>query len=185
MSDLTPLWHAEHAQFAQLLNLLDAQINAFHEGETPSYELMHDVVYYLKHYADRYHHPREDVAFRRLVAHDPSLRTKIARLVQEHRVIDAHGSELLGRLAQATSDSVAVVPRGALESAAATYLIYYRHHLAAEEREILPRAQKLLTGVDWEAVMGAVPAEGPDPLFGDHPLERFRELRRQIVREAS
>lgn len=185
MSDLTSLWHAEHAQFAQLLNLLDAQINAFHEGESPNYELMHDVVFYLKHYADRFHHPREDVAFQRLVAHDPSLRTKVARLVQEHRVIDAHGSELLERLAQATSDSVAVVPRGALESAAATYLIYYRHHLGAEERDILPRAQKLLTDADWEAVKAAVTGDRPDPLFGEHPQERFKELRRQIVREAS
>lgn len=184
MSDLTSAWHAEHAQFARLLNLLDAQINRFHDGETPDYELMHDVVFYLKHYADRFHHPREDVAFQCLVARDPTMGPKVARLLQEHRVIDAHGSELLERLAQATADSVAVVPRGALESAAATYLVYYRHHLGSEEREILPRAQKLLSDEDWAAVMAAVVGDGPDPLFGERPLERFKELRRQLAREA-
>lgn len=176
------LWHAEHAQFARLLNLLDRQITAFHEGEQPNYELMHDIVFYLKHYADRFHHPAEDVAFARIAAKDPGMRAKLARLLQEHRVIDAHGSALLERLAQVTSDALA--PRGELESAAATYLVYYRHHLMAEERDIIPRAQVLMTDSDWAAVVKAVPV-GPDPLFGPNPQERFKELRRQIVREAS
>ncbi len=177
------LWHAEHAQFAQLLNLLDREVNAFHEGAQPNYELMHDVVFYLKHYADCFHHPREDVAFQRIAAKEPSMRPKLARLLQEHRVIDAHGSELLERLSQVIAD--AMVPRGALESAAATYLVYYRHHLMAEERDILPRAQGLMTDADWEAVVNAVPAGGADPLFGPDPQERFKELRRQIAREAN
>ena len=65
---------------------LEQQMTAFHAGRDPDYELLRDVVYYLHHYADRYHHPRETV-----------------------------------------------------EAAAATYLLYYRHHLAVEEGEILPR----------------------------------------------
>lgn len=182
MSEMIALWHAEHAQFARLLTLLDGQVTAFHEGEQPNYELMHDIVFYLKHYADRFHHPAEDVAFQRIAAKDPGMRAKLARLVQEHRVIDAHGSALLERLAQVTSDSLA--PRGELESAAATYLVYYRHHLMAEERDIIPRAATLMTDADWVDVLKAVPS-GPDPLFGPNPQERFKELRRQIVREAS
>jgi len=184
VSDLTSIWHAEHTQFSQLLNLFDAQLRTFREGDQPNYELMHDIVFYLNHYADRFHHPREDVAFERLIAREPALRAKVARLLQEHRVIAAHGAELLERLAQA-SGSEAIVPRETLESAAATYLVYYRHHLSTEEREILPRAQKLLSEADWAAVVAAVPVEGADPLFGEHPQERFRELRRQIAREAA
>lgn len=181
MADLTSMWHAEHAQFLRLLDLLDAQVGAFHEGEQPNYELMHDIVFYLKHYGDRFHHPRENVAFERLAVHEPALRTKLARLLQEHRVLGAHGSDLLERLAQVDSESLA--PRGALESAAATYLVYYRHHLNTEERDILPRAHRLFSEADWAAVMAAV-AQEPDPLFGEHPQERFRELRRLIDREA-
>lgn len=181
VADLTSMWHAEHLQFLRLLELFDAQVQAFHEGGQPNYELMHDTVFYLKHYGDRFHHPRENVAFERLAVHDPSMRTKLARLLQEHRVLGAHGSHLLDRLAEVDSDLLA--PRDALESAAATYLVYYRHHLNTEERDILPRAQQLFTDADWAAVMAAVPHE-PDPLFGEHPHERFRELRRLIAREA-
>jgi hypothetical protein len=65
----------------------------------------------------------------------------------------------------------------------ATYLVYYRHHLATEERDIMPHAAALLTADDWSAVAAAVPA-GRDPLFGDEADARYRELRRLIALEA-
>ena len=70
-----------------------------------------------------------------------------------------------------------------LEAAAATYLVYYRHHLAAEENEFLPRAAQLLTPADWAAVAAAV-APAADPLFGDDVGARYRELRDQIRRRS-
>ena len=75
------------------------------------------------------------------------------------------------------------MPRADLEAAAATYLVYYRHHIATEERDVMPRAAQVLTQDDWATVAATVPV-GPDPLFGDKPGARFRELRRQITIEA-
>lgn len=77
----------------------------------------------------------------------------------------------------------ALEPRSIVEAAAATYLVYFRQHLAAEEKEVIPRAAELLTPQDWAAVTTAVRA-GPDPLFGDDIEARFRKLRRQIALEA-
>lgn len=45
----------EHTDFAKLLDLLEAQIGAFHRGERPDYDLMLDVFYYMTHYPDRFH----------------------------------------------------------------------------------------------------------------------------------
>ena len=84
MADLIALWHAEHANFSRLLNVLDEQVAEFHEGEGPVFGLMLDIVSYLREFADRVHHPREDAAFRRLVIHDPTMRLQINRLLQEH-----------------------------------------------------------------------------------------------------
>jgi hemerythrin-like domain-containing protein len=174
-------WHAEHVHFARLLDLLEKELGVFHAEEQPNYELMVDIVHYLQYYPDRFHHPREDAAFARLVERDPELELPIARRLQEHRVIAAAGESLLAHL-QAVIEE-AIVARSALEAAAATYLVYYRHHLAAEEREVIPRAAQLLTPEDWAAVAAAVPA-GADPLFGKDFEERYRELRRQIALEA-
>ena len=178
MSDSIALWHAEHRHFARLLSLLEQQLVAFHSDDRPNYELMLDVVSYLRYFPDRYHHAREDVAFARLVKRDPELKPLIDRLLQEHRVIAAAGTELLKYLEQVVED--VLVERAKVEAAAATYLVYYRRHLALEDRDIVPRAEQLLTQEDWAAVLAALPA-GPDPLFGEDFEPRYRELRRQIA----
>lgn len=177
MADPVAVWHAEHMRFASLLDFIEQQMTAFHSGADPDYELLRDVVYYLHHYADRYHHPRENVAFARLVSRDPWMGLVIGKILQEHRVLENAGEALLKHLDDILED--AVIPRGTVEAAAATYLQYYRHHLAAEEREILPRAAQLLKPDDWAAVAAAVPA-APDPLFGDDVGERYRELRKRL-----
>jgi hemerythrin-like domain-containing protein len=182
MSSSIAHWHAEHANFSRLLSLLEAQVAVFHDGSKPNYELMIDIVSYLRHYPDRFHHAREDVAFARLVARDPAMHGKISRLLQEHRVIANAGDELLELLNEVADE--AIISRAEVEAAAATYLVYYRHHLATEESDVLPRAVELLTPEDWAAVNAAVPA-GRDPLFGDASEERYRELRRLIKLEAS
>jgi len=174
-------WHAEHANFSRLLDILEKQLDEFHAGRTPNYELMVDIVTYLRHFPDLHHHPREDAAFALLVEHDPGMQVPLDRLRQEHRVIAAAGEDLLRTLIEVTSD--ALIARAAVEAIAAMYLVYYRHHLLQEEKEVLPRAAKLLTAKDWQAVAAAVPA-GLDPLFGSKSEAGYRELRRHIALEA-
>lgn len=180
MHDPIEIWHSEHVRFGRLLAALERQMNLFREGEQPNYELMADVIHYLRHYPDRYHHPREDVAFARLLKRDPTLHPQIARLRQEHRVIAAAGAHLLAVLEDVVNG--AIIPRESVEAAAATYLDYYRRHLVSEERDILPSARALLDPEDWAAVAGAAPA-AQDVLFGgDEFLDaRYRALRGEIA----
>ncbi len=181
MANPIAIWHAEHVYFRQLLDLLHKQVDAFHTGKRPNYELMVDIISYLRSYSDKFHHPREDVAFVRLAKHFPDMDLVLARLAQEHRVIAHAGEELLKLLNEILGD--AIVPYSEVEVAAATYLVYYGNHIAKEEEDILGRAAQALTPEDWEAVRSAVPVVS-DPLFGNHPEARYRELRRQIAREA-
>jgi hemerythrin-like domain-containing protein len=174
-------WHTEHVYFNQLLNLLRRQVDVFHGGERPNYELMMDIVSYLRDYSDRVHHPREDVAFARLAKRCPDLELILARLGQEHRVIAQAGEALLKALQAVIGGSI--IPRADVEMAAATYLVYYGNHIAKEEEDVLARAAKELTPDDWEAVRTAVNPMR-DPLFGAEPEARFRELRRQIALES-
>ena len=150
-------WHADHARFARLLAMLEKEVALFHSGEQPNYELMRDIVLWLRHYADGVHHPREDLAFERMVQLDPDLRIPVNRLLQEHRVIAYAGESLLTRLDEAANGGFA--PRAELEAAAATFLAYYRSHMATEEGMILPRAAELLRDADWAAVAAVVPKE--------------------------
>ena len=181
MADPIAAWHAEHAYFAGLLRLLRREIDVFRTGAEPNYELMVDILRYLREYSDCVHHPREDIAFARLARHCPDLENVLAGLMQEHRVIAGAGEELLARIEAVVAGEIA--PRERLEAAAATYLVYYESHLAKEESEVLGRARAHLTPADWDAVRTGVPAMA-DPLFGDGPQQRFRNLRHQIAVES-
>lgn len=177
VADSISMWRAEHANFARALDLLEEQLIAFRGGGEPDYALMLNTVSYLQDYPDRVHHRHEDAVFARLLARDPMLHLPINRLLQEHRVIAVAGEELRARLNEIVAG--AVVLRAGVEAAAATFLAYYRHHLATEESSIVPRAERLLEPADWRALAAAVPLQ-PDPLFGNPPEERYLELRSRL-----
>jgi hemerythrin-like domain-containing protein len=181
MNTLMTRWHADHVHFSRLLDLLRQQVNAFHKDSDPDYELMLDIVAYLREYGDSAHHPMEDMAFARLVQRAPEMRISVNRLKQEHRAIAVAGEELVGLLRAIVTDGV--VSRDKVESTAALYLVYYQHHLASEEREILPRAARLLDEHDWQAVAKATP-ERPDPLFGTAQGAGFRRLQEALSQTA-
>lgn len=174
-------WHAEHVYFQRLLDQLRKEVDVFHGGERPNYELMLDVITYLREYTDRFHHPREDAAFAFIVRRFPDMQLALARLQQEHRVIAQAGDTLRQLLGAALGGEM--VPRNQIEMAAATYLVYYGNHIAKEEEDVLTRAAIALTAEEWEAVRQNVPRM-KDPVFGPEPEERFRELRRRIALEA-
>lgn len=181
MSDQLAVWHADHINFSTLLDLLEEQVIAFHRGAQPNYGLMGEIIYYMRNFGDRVHHPREDVAYALLVERDPGMQIVVSRLLQEHRVIATVGEEFLSRLNEAERDMI--TSRAALEAAAAMYLVYYRNHLSTEEGQVMPRAAQWLTEEDWAEVAAAVP-DRPDPLFGESVQERFAALRKQIERDA-
>jgi hemerythrin-like domain-containing protein len=181
MNDPIAGWRAEHQNFSRLLDLFDRQVARFHSAERPDYELMLDILTYLRHFPEHTHHPREDVAFKQLVRHNRAIQPVVNRLLQEHRVISEVGRQVQELLEALQGDEF--VARAEVEAACATFLVYYRHHIAGEDEHILPLAEKHLIAEDWKAV-GAAVATAPDPLFGADVDARYRELRDRIEAEA-
>ena len=182
MASQINVWRLEHENFRRLLDLLESQIGLFHEGARPNYDLMLDIVYYLRHYPDTFHHPKEDAAIERLAKRDPAAREVARRLAGEHEIISRSGKQLLEQLNGVVSG--ALLPREEVEAPAATYVAYYRQHMVREESDVFPRAERQLAKEDWAAVEAAIP-ETPDPLFGGDVEERYRQLYRHIAVEAS
>jgi hemerythrin-like domain-containing protein len=170
-------WHQEHQYFRQLLALLQAQLDVFHQGGEPDFELMLDVMSHLRA-GDACHHLREDEAFRRLVQRCPDRTLRLARLQQEHAVIEHAGEELQGLLEQAARGEVTL--RSRIQMEAATFLVYYGNHMAVEEEDVLPLAMRMLRPADWEAVRHAA-IERDEPVSGKDTDKRLRELRNRLI----
>jgi len=70
----------EHANFRKLLDLLEEQLDLFHRGESPSYQLMTDILHYMINYPDHFHHSREDAIFACLAKRDPGTAKSVEEL---------------------------------------------------------------------------------------------------------
>ncbi len=140
--------------------------------------MMGNIVHYLRYYPDALHHPKEDEALALLAKRDPAMRAKAQRLASAHEVIATSGKQLLAQIDAVIAD--ALVSRKLLEASCALYASYYRQHMAHEEAELFPSAERVLREEDWAAVEAAFPTT-PDPLFGDAAPERYIELKREIA----
>ena len=176
------LWHAEHVNFAKLLNMLDGQIMLFHGGKSPDYELMLNIMFYMTHYSDVLHHPKEDLVFAKIRDREKSVTSTVDELAAQHARLHEAGRELVRQLDDIVNGTIS--PREAVEAVAREYVDTLRSHMRLEESEILPLADELLTPRDWKAIHAAI-QHLEDPLFGKQPEARYVALHRQISRHAA
>ena len=181
MSDSIALWQAEHVNFAAVLDLLEDQLDLFHQGKNPDYEMMLDIMFYMTHYPDVLHHPREDLAFARILELDASSRPIVDDLAEQHVRLKDFGDVLVRSLESIVGG--AITARDRVEVPGRAYIAEFRNHMLKEERTILPLAVKLLSEGDWAAI-GAAIRHIDDPLFGPKGQQRYASLRQQIAREA-
>ena len=181
MLDALALWKRDHANFAVLLDLLERQIDLFHQGESADYELMSDIMFYMTHYSDVVHHPREDLAFARIRERDPAMEAVVNELIGQHAALKQAGEALSGTLGDIVNGSI--ISRDRLETPARAYLELLRSHIRREESTVLPRVASLLRPRDWSAIDAEI-GHVEDPLFGSSGEQRYAALREQISREA-
>ena len=179
MSDTLSRWHAEHANFSKLLDLLERQVASFHDGGSPDYELMLEIMYYMTHYPDVLHHPKEDLVFALIKERDGRAAGTVARLLEQHILLKASGEELVRELDGVVGG--AIMSRERIETTARTYLDEFRSHMLIEEAEILPLASRLLEARDWSQIDAAI-RHFEDPLFGARTEHRYAALASQIAR---
>ena len=178
--DHTALWHAEHINFATLLDLLEAELDRFSSGRAPDYELMLDIMFYMTHYPDALHHPKEDLAFAKIAERHPGVRPLVEALAGEHALLKREGDALVIALDDIVNG--AITSRDHVEAPGRAYIAAFRRHLDAEEANILPLAEALLDRDDWAAIDRAL-LKLDDPLFGRTRDGRYEALRRRIARD--
>ena len=181
MPDTLALWHSEHVNFARLLNLLDDQLSLFHDGGSPDYALMLDIMFYMTHYSDVLHHPKEDLVFAKIKERDAAMAGIVDDLHRQHARIHTAGAELVRHLDDIINGTIA--SRASIEAAAREYVDGLRKHMRVEESDVLPLAATLLDSRDWSAIHAKI-ARIQDPLFGKHPERRYASLHAQIARDA-
>lgn len=162
----------------RLLKVLEWQMWLLQTGQRADYDLVEDALHYMIHYADEYHHVREDAVFDAVAARDPAYRDTADRLRQDHLRLAEKSLTLYRIVQQIARDGV--TPRERLTTAAADYLTAQRNHMRHEEHTLFVRAEQVLSDEDRAAIDAAL-RERDDPLFGPAVAERYRQRYAQLV----
>lgn len=177
MSDYISRWRQDHRNFGKLLDFLERQLDLFHAGDRPNYELMRDVLRYMTQYSDLFHHRREDLIFDRLKQRNAAARQIIDALTHDHVVLRHTGEQLLSYFDGIVNGDV-IVARETVEAGGRAYIDTLREHIALEETKVF-EAAAALPDRDWHAIASAMP-DRDDPLFGKTVQAHYDALCRQI-----
>lgn len=174
MAPIISRLYADHRNMGELLEVLERQLCGPRSGEQPDYAIMLDIMRYATHYADLFHHPREDFIFDLLAGREPASADLVTECKREHRVLADMGRRLFERL-WAARDGTAAAPES-LGSETSAYVAALRRHMAREEEELFPLAQAVLREADGSGLERALP-EREDPVFGRTVTHEYRTLR--------
>jgi hemerythrin-like domain-containing protein len=173
----------EHQALAAMLRSLKMMLaQARREGHLPDFAVLRAMMFYVDEFPERLHHTKESaMLFPRLRERAPELAATLARLDNEH----ARGEAAVRDVEHAllAFEVMGESRREAFEQAVDRYVTAYLEHMAVEESQVLPVAQRVLTPADWAELDEAF-AANRDPLTGHEPADEYRELFHTIVSNA-
>jgi len=171
----------EHRSLAAVIQAAEFLVRKYtRESKAPDFKLLHAMLYYVREFPERRHHPKEDkVLFAKLKARTSEAGAVIADLEQEH----ARGGQMLNSLTVALSSWEAGAAQGAkgFEAELSHFADFYWRHMEKEEKQVLPVAERIFTDQDWKEVEAAFAANA-DPMLGKSTGDEFRDLFSRIVR---
>jgi len=167
-SETLRIIHAEHMALSAMLSTMTMLVAArHHAGAPPEFGVLRAMLFYVDEYPEQQHHPKEsDLLFPRLRLRAPELAGVLDRLDRDH----AAGERKIRELEHAllAFEVLGEARREVFEQALDAYVKGYLDHMAIEESQVLPAAERLLTAADW-AELDAAFAANRDPLTG-HPV---------------
>ncbi len=163
----------DHVNLLRLLDLLKKELDAFCAGEESNFDLVIELLDYIEHYAERVHHPTEDLLFKMVLPDIQDGEKILLRLGREH-------GELIGmaRRFRETLEGIVqgeVLTREEVDTRGREFLALQRQHVNLEEDEVFALLEANLTEQQLIELESLVPKE-EDPVFTWQNYNRFRSL---------
>jgi hemerythrin-like domain-containing protein len=172
----------DHQHLACVLQVFEHQYRALETDDGPDYDLLRDILEYVRSFPDAIHHPTEDVLFNYLLQN--------ASLADGEQAAIANNREQHAQLTEATKTlllmidhifNIGIVDGAALKLTMSRYLSEQIRHMEFESTYLFPLAETRLTERDWRAIEDQI-AEADDPMF-DAYEKQFEFLRGYIETE--
>ena len=171
---------AEHVHLNKVARLLGEHLDAIEAGKPVDAHVLYEIMSYIGTWADRYHHPREDLIYGRAAELDRQLADDVDSLQRQHDTMAKQGQMLQDTIARWRDG---VVDSATLVSEGRGYITQSMFHMHSEEERVFPRIEALLTPPDWrELELDDRLHPTSDPVFGARVDREFRNLARKLRR---
>ncbi|HYP85979.1 hemerythrin domain-containing protein [Variovorax sp.] len=180
MHAATRIIREEHAALSAMLrSILLLLVEHRRKGTMPDFAVLRAMLFYVDEFPEKRHHRKESqLLFPKLRARTPISRELLDRLDDDHE----RGERKIRNVEHAllAFEMLGESRREAFETAVERYVDFYLAHMALEEREILPLAERVLTEDDWAELDRAFLANR-DALAGSEPEPEYQALFTRIV----
>jgi len=170
----------EHAALAAMLRSIPLLLAEHRrKGTLPDFATLRAMLFYVDEFPEQRHHRKESaLLFPKLRARTPISRELLDKLDDDHE----RGERKIRNVEHAllAFEMLGESRRVAFETAVERYVDFYMAHMALEEREILPLAERVLTEQDWAELDRAF-LGNRDALAGAEPEEEYLQLFTRIV----
>ena len=171
--------HNDHRNINQLLRILRKKIKLLENDEKIDYRLVKVIINYLRSYADKYHHPMEDLIYAYYLKYRVVPDEVAIRLSKEHKLLKEITIELDELVKMVLLDSI--VPKQLCLEKLSVFVEMQASHLMYEESQIIPAIKESLTADDWTNLEQQWQHNCyDDPLFGDNIGEEYKALAERI-----
>jgi len=143
-------------------------------GAGADFATLRAMLFYIDEFPERRHHVKESkLLFPKVRARLPSACDLLDRLDEDH----ARGERRIRDLQRAllAFEVMGETRRGDFQAAVRDYVAFHFEHMALEEREVLPMAERALTAADWDALDAAFGADR-DPLTGGRRDAEYQQI---------
>jgi hemerythrin-like domain-containing protein len=145
----------EHKHLSTVIDGLLHIVRAVPNAETPpDLSLCRAMLYFIIHYPERVHHPKEDrYLFAKIQQRTHQLDSEIDALVEQHANGELLAHRLLDALLAVEFDGLESFPH--FHALVEQYVHFYHAHMRTEEEQILPVASQILNEADWQVIDNA------------------------------
>lgn len=151
MTKTMEILHNDHVEMAEMLNVFQREIEREECGLNADFELIRAILDYCGGYPALWHHPLEDLVYHKLRLMDDFQELDLlSDLLTEHEELEQDRLDLTAGLDNLEED-VEASHTGFL-ALAESFLARYRLHMAHEEEELFPEAQRRLSSEDFTEI---------------------------------
>ena len=168
----------DHQNLAQVLEIMELQLERIADGDDAALALMLDASHYIQSYPDIIHHPKENKVFEVFRYRSSEEADALETLTQQHETMPAATIKFQTMLDQAIN-GLGFISRKDLVRNIQDYLELEWEHMNLEESVVFPLIEKTLEEKDWKLLEELIEADS-DPLFSGKIEETFENLYQSI-----